>query len=196
MEALKVFTKRSSALDFFKKHYCRKTRNYLTSLVQLIITPQQELGWVAKNFGSGKMFFSSRRDQEIEVENLGSCQVIQPESVFLYKGKIFWYKFNKVTKDYSIIFVKIIHSITFAEQLYPNETFKFCLVKNKQNNIINCAWVSDNRQIPIFQDEPEYNQQKVLLDPLSLGDEFYFLGKRWYSCTEKGKCILAELPLH
>ncbi len=200
MEVLTLFTKRSMALDFFKKHYCKKTRNYLTSLVYLVLTPEKELGWAAKNLQAGKLFFSPQRNQEIELENLENCQIISPESVFFYKNKMFWYKLNKATKDYSIVYVKVINSVTFAERLYPDMEFKFCLVKDKKNNIINCAWVAFKnekiqKQIPIFQDEPEYKAKDVFFEPTALGDEFRFLDKKWYTCTEKGKCLLAELPI-
>ena len=200
MEVLTLFTKRSMALDFFKKHYCKKTRNYLTSLVYLVLTPEKELGWAAKNLQAGKLFFSPQRNQEIELENLENCQIISPESVFFYKNKMFWYKLNKATKDYSIVYVKVINSVTFAERLYPDMEFKFCLVEDKKNNIINCAWVAFKnekiqKQIPIFQDEPEYKAKDVFFEPTALGDEFRFLDKKWYTCTEKGKCLLAELPI-
>lgn len=200
MESLTLFTKRSSALNFFKKHYCRKTRQYLTSLVYLVLTSKEELGWVAKNFEAGKLYFSSERNQETELENLQNCQIISPESVFLYKGKVFWYKFNKVTKDYGIVFVKVINAVSFVEKIYPDMDFKFCLVKNNKNQIINCAWVAFDKtlivkQIPIFQDEQEYEVKDVLFEKYEMGNEFRFLDKRWYTCTEKGKCVLAELPI-
>lgn len=200
MESLTLFTKRSLALDFFKKHYCKKTRHYLTSLVYLVLTPKEELGWVAKNLEAGKLFFSTKRNQETELANLNDCQIISLESIFLYKGKVFWYKFNKATKDYSIVFIRVVSSVSFAERLYPDMEFKFCLVKDKKNNIINCAWVAFKnekiqKQIPIFQDETEYKAKDVFFEPLALDDEFRFLGKRWYTCTEKGKCVIAELPI-
>ena len=195
MESLTLFTKRSLALNFFKKHYCKRTRQCLSSLVYLILTPQKELGWAAKDLENGNLFFSKKREQETQLNSLENCQIISPESVFMYKGKVFWYKFNRVSKDYSIVYVRNVNSVTFAERIYPDETFQFCLVKDKQNNIINCAWVSKHKQIPIFQDEPEYKPKEVSFEPTTLGDEFIFLNKRWYTCTEKGKCILAELPL-
>lgn len=202
MESLTLFTKRSLALDFFKRHYCKKTRQYLSSLVYLVLTPKEELGWVAKNFEAGKLFFSTKRNQETEIEfaKLHDYQIISPESVFVYKGKVFWYKFNKATRDYGIVFLRVINSVGFVEQIYPDMDFKFCLVKNQQNHIVNCAWVSFKKssvvqQIPIFQDEPDYNVKDVFFEPYAMGDEFRFLNKRWYTCTEKGKCILAELPI-
>lgn len=200
MESLTLFTKRSLAMDFFKKHFQKRTRQYLSSLVYLVLTPQKELGWVAKNIEAGKFFFSSKRNQEIELQNLNNCQIISPESIFVYKGKIFWYKPNKIIKDYCIVFVKTVNSVEFAEKLYPDMDFRFCLVKDKLNNIINCAWVTFDgskvaQQIPIFQDEPEYNSKDVFFEPTAIGDEFFFLEKKWYTCTEKGKCVLAELPI-
>lgn len=200
METLTLFTKRSLALDFFRKHYNKRTRGYISSLVYLILTPKKELGWVAKSPETGKYFFSKKREQEVEIENLDNCQIISPESIFLYKEKVYWYRFNKVTKDYNIVFVKMVDSITFAERLYPDTEFKFCLMKNGNNNIINCAWVAyENgiitKQIPVFQDEPSYKGKDISFEPINMGDEFFFMNRRWYTCTEKGKCLLAELPV-
>lgn len=190
---LGIYYKRSLAMNFFRKHYSSRKRIDCFSLIHLIINPKKELGWIAKS--ANKIFFSKEINKEIEINDLNGCKIIAPDSLFLFKGKIFFYKNNKTTKDYSIVFIKIVHSIAFAEQLYPNETFRFCVVKNKQNQIINCAWVSTKHHITIFQSEPDYDENEVIFEPKAMNEEFQFLNKKWYTCTEKGKWIVAELSM-
>ena len=192
---LTLFLKRSSALEFFKPFVPKKYKASLTNLVSLVLTPQNELGWVLRIFNNGTILFSKKRFQETELDSLTGCKIIPYESAFMYENKVFLYKHNKVTKDYAIVFLKIVDSVVYPEQIFPDEDFHFCLVKDKENNIINCAWKSQEKFIPIFQEETKFNSKNVHFEPLNLDDEFIFLKRRWYLCTEKGKCILAELPL-
>ncbi len=195
MENLSLFTKRSVAIDFFKYHYAKKNRSYLINLIYLVLTPQKELGWVAKMPDTGKLFFSAKRNQETPIDSLKNYKIISPESVFLYKNHLFLYKYNRTTKDCYIVYLKTVNSVTYPERLFPEKDFKFCLVKNQQNQIINCAWVAEDTQLAVFQDEPQYNPKEIVLEPMELGKEFEFSGKKWYTCTEKGKCLLADLPI-
>ena len=192
---LNLFLKRSLALKFFKPYVPKKYKASLTNLVSLVLTPQNELGWVLRNFNNGTILFSKKRFQETELDSLTGCKIIPYESAFMYNNKVFLYKHNRATKDYTIVFLKIVASEIYPEQIFPDEDFHFCLVKDKQNNIINCAWKSHEKFIPIFQEEPNFNSKNVCFEPLQLDDEFIFQGRRWYLCTEKGKCLLAELPL-
>lgn len=195
---IKVYSKRSLAMNFFKNHFTKKTKAYLSNLIYLVVTPTKELGWIAKAPDTGKMFLSDQKNKEKEISSMAGCTIISPETAFMFKKKVFLYKHNRITKDNSIVFLKMVYSVIYAEQLYPNTEFQFYLVKDEQEKIINCAWVGlvDNKtvDIPIFQEEPEYDSKKIHLTALDLDEEFTFLGKRWYTCTEKGKCILAELP--
>lgn len=193
--AMDIFVKKSAAINYYRPQYTKKTREYLASLIYLAFSPKKELGWLAKNINEKYVLFSPKKNEEEKYAEATGFSIITPDSPFLYRGKVYMYKVYKFPKDNGIIELRNILSIRIAEQLYPEEQFAACLIKNKDGKIINCAWVSEKHHVTIFQDEPNYQLSEVTIEPLQFGKEFRLKNKKWYTCTEKGKCILSELPI-
>lgn len=197
---LNLLASKSAVFDFFKSELGGRIVSEKKGSVFLALSPSDKLVWIYKNVQTGRIYLNYQLGKVISISSLANYKVVPQGKMFFYHGDIVHYKQSRATKDYRITKVVNLFSIVSVKQLFPHTSFDFCLVKDEQGKIVNCAWASFKgdiliKEVTVFRNEAAYNNDEVTFEKVKLGDTFQYLGRKWYTCTEKGEIILAELPM-
>ena len=197
---LDLLASKSAVFEFFKSELGRRIVSEKKGNVFLALSPSDKLVWVYKNIQTGKSYLNCQLGEVVSISSLENYKIIPQGKMFFYRGDIMHYKPSRITKDCRITKIVNLFSVVSVRQLFPSIGFDFCLVKDEEGKIVNCALASFNgdvliQDVTVFRNEATYNSDEVTFEKVKLGDTFQYLGRKWYTCTEKGEVVLAELPM-